>query len=117
MMTAPEIRSRSTRCRLNDSPTAVATSPSETKTTAKPLKNKTVSRTTLASWAFDGADWSAMSRPAIVDRYDGTTGSTHGETNEMTPPPNATTNPTSLTDRAPVHSSPSLPDDRRHGVR
>ncbi len=78
------------RFRCSAEPTAVAVRPSRTKTTPKPAMNSRVSRTIFARWRR-ASPASVMSSPVTIDRYAGTTGSTHGETNEATPPPNATT--------------------------
>src|SRR5215475_521647 len=48
--------------------------------------------------------------PVVMDRYAGTTGNTHGESNETTPPPNATASAVVDMDHLPSVSLTSICD-------
>ena len=84
----PAIRVIGTCWRSSSEPTAVADSPKQDEHDREPGHEQRPGphRPPLAGAGRDPA-------PAVSDRYAGTSGSTHGDRNEMTPPPKASTNP------------------------
>src|SRR5262245_43364357 len=95
MMSAPPMRRIHSRCSSSSWPAALNEAPSATNTTEKPTTNVTAwvsTRRRIA--AVRSFDRSATDLPVMKDRYDGNSGSTHGDRNENNPALKATRTPT-----------------------
>ena len=83
---APPIRVIETCWRASAPPSAVADSPSSTKTTPNPAAKAVVPPSTRPR--LRRCSRSVIPRPVATDRYTGTRGRTQGEANETTPAAN-----------------------------
>src|SRR5262245_54894813 len=97
MMRAPPMRRIHSRCSSSSCPAALNEAPSATNTTEKPITNVTAWISTRRRMAaVRSLERSATDMPVMNDRYDGNSGSTHGDRNENSPALKATRTPTEL---------------------
>src|SRR5215510_6500121 len=97
MMRAPPTRRIHSRCSSSSWPAALNEAPSATNTTEKPITNVTAWVNTRRRIAVVRSfERSATDMPVMNDRYDGNSGSTHGDRNEKSPALKATRTPTEL---------------------
>ena len=95
---APATSSRTGLWARKGSDRALAVASRRAKTTLKPATNSRVDHSTRARWRCSSARSSPLApdltdTPDIMERYDGTRGSTHGERKDTIPAPKATMNP------------------------
>src|SRR5262249_31049312 len=93
-MSTPPTRRIQSRYSRRNAPAALNEAPSATKTTEKPITKVTACSITRRRTAdVRSALRSDTDIPVTKDRYEGKSGSTHGDRNENSPALNATTTP------------------------
>src|SRR5689334_8633308 len=92
MINSPPVIRMMRRYPAKRPPRKLAERPSETKTTEKPMMKATALSTTRrrTRLSLDGSAISSIDTPEMNERYDGITGSTHGDKNESSPELKAT---------------------------